>query len=146
MKRILGLMAILVIVFGFTACSKKTTDVTVIPNSDINVVQGVYYDMKQDEAKRNMDTDKEIILVDVRTPEEYAEIHIPGSILIPLDTIEAEAGNKLKDKDGTIYVYCRSGNRSTSASKILADLGYTKVYNIGGITSWPYETEKGGSK
>ncbi|MDF2533352.1 MAG: hypothetical protein K0Q65_2933, partial [Clostridia bacterium] len=41
-----------------------------------------------------------------------------------------------------IYVYCRSGNRSASASKILADLGYKNIYNIGGIATWPYETEK----
>jgi rhodanese-related sulfurtransferase len=99
--------------------------------------------MKQDEAKRNLEEDSSIILIDVRTPQEYAELHIPGSVLIPLDSIKGEAENKLVNKEDTIYVYCRSGNRSASAAKILVELGYAKVYNIGGITTWPYETEKG---
>jgi rhodanese-related sulfurtransferase len=99
--------------------------------------------MRQDEAKKNMNEDNSIILVDVRTPKEYAEVHIPGSILIPLDTISKDVEKKLANKNATIYVYCRSGGRSASALKILTALGYTKVYNIGGIATWPYETEKG---
>jgi rhodanese-related sulfurtransferase len=49
----------------------------------------------------------------------------------------------LTDKEKVIFVYCRSGNRSTTASNILAELGYTKVYNLGGINDWPYEVESG---
>jgi phage shock protein E len=109
-------------------------------------IQGGYYKMNQNEANRNMKEDKSIVLVDVRTPQEYAELHIPGSILIPLDTLKTEAEKKLMDKKAIIYLYCRSGNRSASAAKTLVELGYSKVYNIGGISSWPFETEKGGSK
>jgi phage shock protein E len=124
------------------------TSVVVSNKQGINNVsiQGGYYEMNQNEANRNMKEDKSIVLVDVRTPQEYAELHIPGSILIPLDTLKTEAEKKLMDKKAIIYLYCRSGNRSASAAKTLVELGYSKVYNIGGISSWPFETEKGGSK
>jgi phage shock protein E len=124
------------------------TSVVVSNKQGINNVsiQGGYYEMNQNEANRNMKEDKSIVLVDVRTPQEYAELHIPGSILIPLDTVRKEAEKKLMDKKAIIYLYCRSGNRSASAAKTLVELGYSKVYNIGGISSWPFETEKGGSK
>lgn len=144
MKRNFVLMIILVILSSFTGCSGKAAVVSDKQNTDEISILGGYFYLKQDEVNLNMKEDKNIVLVDVRTPEEYADVHIPGSILIPLDTIKREANKKLTDKEATIYVYCRSGNRSDSAAKILAELGYTKVYNIGGITSWPYETEKGG--
>lgn len=99
--------------------------------------------LSQADAKKRMDQDKEIILVDVRTPQEHKEVHIPNSLLLPLDTIKKDAEKKLQNKDATIFVYCRSGSRSASASNLLADMGYSNIYNIGGIMSWPYETEKG---
>lgn len=95
------------------------------------------------EAKRRLDSEKGIILLDVRTKQEYGEKHIPKSILIPVDILEKEAKNKLKQKDAVIFVYCRSGNRSSRAVKILKDLGYTNVFNLGGISGWPYETVAG---
>lgn len=99
--------------------------------------------LSQEEAKKKLDEDKEIILLDVRTPQEYKEKHIPNSILLPLDTIKRDSEKKLTNKEATIFVYCRSGGRSATAAATLASLGYTNVYNIGGIISWPYETEKG---
>jgi phage shock protein E len=99
--------------------------------------------MRQDEAKRNLDMDKSIVLVDVRTAQEYSDAHIPGSVLIPLQTINKEAEKLLANKDATIYVYCQSGSRSASATKIFNILGYTNVFNIGGISTWPFEKVKG---
>lgn len=145
MKRIFILIVLSVILISFSGCNGKTAVASDIQNNDEISTQGGYFYLKQDEANQNMKEDKNIVLVDVRMPEEYADAHIPGSILIPLDTIKKQAEIKLTDKEATIYVYCRSGNRSDSAAKILVELGYTKVYNIGGIASWPYETEKGGS-
>lgn len=95
------------------------------------------------EAKRRLDSEKGIILLDVRTKQEYAEKHIPKSILIPVDILEKEAKDKLRQKDSVIFVYCRSGGRSSRAVKILKDLGYTNVLNLGGITGWPYDTVAG---
>ncbi len=95
------------------------------------------------EAKKRLDSEKGIILLDVRTKQEYAEKHIPKSVLIPVDSLEKEAKNKLAQKNAVIFVHCRSGNRSSRAVKILKNLGYTNVYNLGGILGWPYETVSG---
>jgi rhodanese-related sulfurtransferase len=88
-------------------------------------------------AKEMMDT-QEVIIVDVRTQAEYDEGFIPNAILIPNESIDGEP-MELVDKDATILVYCRSGNRSAQAAKKLVDLGYTNVYDFGGIIDWPYE-------
>lgn len=96
-----------------------------------------------EEAQKRLKSGEDIILLDVRTQGEYEEKHIPGSTLIPLDALKKRAGAELPDKDKVVFVYCRSGNRSTAASNILAELGYKKVYNLGGITDWPYEVESG---
>jgi rhodanese-related sulfurtransferase len=143
MKRIFVIVMITVALLSISSCNGKAAVISDNQNNDKISNQGGYFNMKQDEAKRNLEEDSSIILIDVRTPQEYAEMHIPGSVLIPLDSIKGEAENKLANKEDTIYVYCRSGNRSASAAKILVELGYAKVYNIGGITTWPYETEKG---
>ena len=95
------------------------------------------------EAKKRLDMEKEIILLDVRTQEEYVENHIPRSTLIPLNVLAKEASNKLPDKQATIFVYCRIGNRSRAAVKILLKQGYTNVFDLGGIMRWPYKTVSG---
>ncbi|MFZ7101091.1 MAG: rhodanese-like domain-containing protein [Peptococcaceae bacterium] len=102
-----------------------------------------YQNIEPKIAYEKLQKEKDIVLLDVRTPEEYHEKHIPGSILIPLDLLKEQAEQQIKDKDGVIFVYCRSGNRSAKAAELLANLGYTKVYNLGGINNWPYETESG---
>lgn len=84
----------------------------------------VFNSITHDEAKKRLRNEKDIILLDVRTQDEYDSGHIKDSILIPVDKLKKEAENNLKDKDATIFVYCRSGNRSTTAAKILVDLGY----------------------
>lgn len=96
-----------------------------------------------EEAKKRLDSGESIVLLDVRTEEEYLEKHIPGSLLIPLSELEKDIESKLPDKNATLFVYCRSGNRSATASKILVELGYTNVYDLGGIMDWPYDTESG---
>ncbi|OIO70214.1 MAG: rhodanese-like domain-containing protein [Zetaproteobacteria bacterium CG12_big_fil_rev_8_21_14_0_65_55_1124] len=75
------------------------------------------------------------ILLDVRTPEEYAEGHIQGAILIPLQVLAERLAEVPKDKQ--VYVYCHSGRRSAMASKLLTEHGYTRIENVmGGITAW----------
>jgi rhodanese-related sulfurtransferase len=82
----------------------------------------------------------EVVVLDVRTKEEYDEGHIDEAILIPDNQIESMAPSILLDKNATILVYCRTGKRSAEASKSLIALGYKKVYDFGGILDWPYET------
>jgi len=94
-------------------------------------------------AKKRLEVEKGIVLLDVRTVAENAEKRIPGSVLIPVEVISTQAPEKLKDKDVAIFVYCRSGNRSTIAAQALANMSYTNVYNLGGINNWPYQTESG---
>lgn len=95
------------------------------------------------EAKKRLEDEKGIILLDVRSKEEYLEKHIANSTLIPVDVLQNEAGRKLSDKNAEIFVYCRSGSRSATAVNLLVKLGYTNVRNLGGIMIWPYETVSG---
>ena len=81
------------------------------------------------------------VLLDVRTPQEYAEGHIPGSINIPLQSID-EAEAELENKDTELFVYCHSGARSSQAVALLEEMGYTKVNNIGGIAGYKGEVER----
>jgi len=92
------------------------------------------------EAKTMLDNDDSIILLDVRTQSEYDTEHIAGATLLPLDQISANASDVIPDKNATYIVYCRSGNRSNQASQILVDLGYSSIYDMGGIINWPYDT------
>ena len=94
------------------------------------------------EAVQMMEEKDGYIILDVRTYEEYDEGHIPNAINIPVDSINEDNIKALNDKDQLILVYCRSGNRSKTASKKLVELGYKNVVDFGGIISWTGEIEK----
>ena len=79
------------------------------------------------------------ILLDVRTQPEYDNERIPGAVLIPHTEIDLRAGTELPNKDQVIFVYCQAGIRSEIAARALVDLGYSNVYDFGGINDWPYE-------
>lgn len=102
----------------------------------------MYNKITAEEAKKMIDT-QEVIILDVRTQEEFKEKHIEGALLIPDYELANVAKSKLPDKNKKILVYCRSGNRSKSAARLLIDMGYTDVYDFGGIINWPYETVQG---
>ena len=124
-RRLLLLFSLLLLLAG---CSGNTADSS-------------YQQITQEEAKEMMDT-QNVVILDVREQNEYDGGHIPGAVLLPVGTIdEAAAAEVIPDKDSTVLVYCRSGNRSKTASSKLAELGYTNIYEFGGINTWPYETE-----
>ncbi len=130
MKRILPLFLLLLLLL--TGCGGTTSNTS--PESS-------YQQISQEEAKEMMDT-QDVIILDVREQDEYDSGHIPGAILLPVGTIDEEtAAEVIPEKDSTVLVYCRSGNRSKTASSALAELGYTNIYEFGGINTWPYETE-----
>ena len=102
-----------------------------------------YRQVSMDEAIAMMAEENDYIILDVRTPEEFAEKHIPDAINIPNETIGTEEIPELPDKEQLILVYCRSGNRSKQASDKLVGLGYTNIVEFGGINDWPGETVSG---
>lgn len=127
MKRMLPLLISLLLLL--TGCGGNSADVS-------------YQQITQEEAKEMMDS-QEVIILDVREQGEYDSGHIPGAVLLPVGTIdETTAAEVIPEKDSTVLVYCRSGNRSKTASSTLAELGYTNIYEFGGINTWPYETEQ----
>ena len=80
------------------------------------------------------------VLLDVRTPQEYREGHIPGSKNVPLQTID-KVDAVVENKDTALYVYCHSGARSRQAVSYLQHMGYTNVNNIGGIAAYRGKVE-----
>ena len=96
-------------------------------------------DLTAEEAKERMEENPNVILLDVRTQEEFDEGHIPGAVCLPNEFITAEMPFPF-EKDAEILVYCRSGRRSAEAASKLRSMGFTKVFDFGGILDWPYET------
>lgn len=99
-----------------------------------------YRQITQDEALQMMEEQTGYLIVDVRRPDEFARRHIPGAINVPDETIGSEMPEALPDREQVLLLYCRSGNRSKQAARKLADMGYTNVYEFGGINTWPGET------
>lgn len=102
---------------------------------------GTYKKISATEAKALIDGGN-VIILDVRTQEEFNQGHIKDATLLPVDDIGAKAATILPDKDAKILVYCRSGNRSATAAKELIAMGYTDVLDFGGINAWTYGTTK----
>lgn len=126
MKKILLLLLLVTSVFMLSSCQPHNEE---------------YQKITPQEAKSIIDNEKNYIILDVRTQEEYSSGHIKNAILIPNEDIYYKAEQILKDKDQLILVYCRSGRRSKEAAVKLIDLGYTNVLDFGGIIDWPYEIE-----
>lgn len=98
-----------------------------------------YKTISSSDAYEIMNTRSDIVIIDVRSESEFESGHINNAINVPLDTISNDIINVVDDKDKTILVYCKSGNRSKTASEKLVSLGYTNVNNFGGIDNWNYE-------
>ena len=137
MKRKLIVPAVLLIVLAvaLTGCAPAGPE----GNGDAPEVTNI----TAQEGLQMMEDNPDIILLDVRTEGEYKAEHIPGATLLPVDNLTEQAAEVIPDKDAVYIVYCRSGNRSATSALMLIDLGYTKVYDMGGIIDWPYATESG---
>ena len=99
-----------------------------------------YTQITMDKAVEMMESESNYIILDVRTFEEYNERHIPGAICVPNESIGTEPIEELPQKDQLILVYCRSGRRSKEASEKLVAMGYSNIYEFGGILDWTGET------
>jgi len=135
---------IFIMIICLTGCSGtvSTSSATSITTQE-QILQ--YKQISQDEAKEMMARDDGHVIVDVRRKDEYDAGHIPGAILIPNEDIDKTRPKELPDLDQIILVYCRSGRRSKEASEKLSKMGYTKIYEFGGIITWNGETTKNDS-
>lgn len=105
---------------------------------------GFFDFLKQPDIDQGLETCRATpgaVLLDVRTPEEYAEGHIPGGRNVPLQRLDA-VESAVKSKDTPLFVYCLSGARSRQAVSMLRSRGYTNVQNIGGISAYSGKVEK----
>lgn len=134
MRRYVWIFMLAFMVTCFVGCEEKNTSVS-------TESQNSYIQIQMDEAIMMMEEETDYIILDVRTPEEFAEKHISGAVNVPNESIGTEEIKELPNKDQLILVYCRSGNRSKQASEKLVALGYTNVYEFGGINDWPGEVE-----
>ncbi len=133
MKKVKGLIIMLLIslsLFGMTACNGE------------NGKSSTYEQITAEQAKTIMDTEKDYVIIDVRTVEEYEEGFIKDAICFPHEDVAEKAHVVLPDKEQLILVYCRSGRRSKIASEELVNLGYINVKEFGGIIDWPYDIVK----
>lgn len=136
MKQLFLLAA--VICFGvailkfYTARNAMTATARTKPND-------AYLTLTPEAAKTRLDSGTDVILLDVRTQEEYDGGHIPGAVCFPNEDIQPDLPLPF-EKDAEILVYCRSGRRSAEAADKLASMGFTNVADFGGIQNWPYET------
>ena len=128
-RRIISIIAALVFLVAISGCSAEEKG-------------SVYMNINAEKAKEMMDGLEKFVLLDARSEEEFSEGHIPGAIVIPHDEIEERAEAEIPEKDVPVFVYCRSGRRSKIAAEALVSLGYSEVYEFGGIIDWPYEIEQ----
>ncbi len=104
--------------------------------SETDAQDAQYSQISQEEAVKMMDEVSGYLIVDVRRPDEYAGGHIPGAVNVPNEDILDEMPAALPDKDQILFIYCRTGRRSKEAAEKLAGMGYTNVYEFGGIEDW----------
>lgn len=133
---------LLTMVILLSGCAKKEQIKDIegenkTPNDTTGVIN-----ISAEKAKEIIDTEEDEIVLDVRTEEEYNEGHIKGAVLLPDNEIKEKVEAVIPDKSKSVLVYCRSGRRSAAAAKELIDMGYTNVFDFGGIMDWNYEIVK----
>ncbi|MEZ4627618.1 MAG: rhodanese-like domain-containing protein [Eubacteriales bacterium] len=136
MKKLFVALSLALALITFAACAAPAAlpaEPTAAP------AKAEYRKISAADAKARMDSGDAIIVLDVRTKEEFDTGHIPGAVLLPNETIIDTQPDLLPDLDAEILIYCRSGNRSAQAANKLIAMGYTSVYDFGGIIDWPYD-------
>ena len=128
---ILFLMMLTLSMCFLTGCRKTDSS-----NQSDEASANSYVQISSEDAMAIMESEDGYIILDVRTPEEYKEGHIPNAVNVDVETIGNDLPSELPDLDQLIMVYCRSGNRSKQASEKLVNLGYTNIVEFGGIIDW----------
>ena len=132
-----------ILLFALLAGSLTLLSGCALSKTKADTAEDAYQKISAEEAYEMM-ASQEVVVVDVRTREEYDGGHIENAVLAPNESIGSEMPEALPDKEATLLVYCRSGRRSKDAAQKLLALGYQSVYDFGGVIDWPYELVKEG--
>lgn len=124
MKKIIILLVMILILV--TGCGTVKEERKMISYEDVNGIIENYENLEN------------VYIIDVREEEEFESGHLINSYNIPLSRLD-DIENENISKDSKIIIYCRSGNRSKTAQERLNSMGYTNVYDMGGIVNWPYD-------
>lgn len=134
MRKILALLLLFLTAFTIAGCSGDP--------ADERKEQAKYRRITAEEAQVLMEREQDCLILDVRSPEEYAEGHIPHAINIPIERIGDVPPKELPDRNQTIFVYCSKGVRSMNVSNRLAHMGYKNIVEMGGLQDWNGELVK----
>lgn len=119
---------LIVVLFCVTGCGSVKEERKIISYDDVNTIIDDYNELEN------------VYIIDVREEDEYDDGHLINAYNIPLSRLDSIKNENISI-DSKIIVYCRSGNRSKSAQDMLNEMGYTNVYDMGGIMNWPYDVE-----
>ena len=134
MRKFVAVLLLIVMASAVTGCGGDT--------ADDRKEQAKYQRITDDEAQVLMEREQDYLILDVRSPEEFAEGHIPHAINIPMDRIGEEPPQELPDRNQMIFVYCVKGIRSMNVANRLAHMGYKNIIEMGGIQDWHGEIVK----
>lgn len=153
-KHIMALLGAALMAAALTACARESGEVPSAPQAPASATDAgesadgaapaaEYHKITAEEAKERLDANSDAVIVDVRTPEEHAAEPDRRLDQRPERVDRRRAARAAADLDAEILVHCRTGVRSRQAAEKLVALGYTNVYDFGGIVDWPYGTVTG---
>ena len=134
MRKFLALVLLLTTAAALIGCGENSVE--------DRKEQAKYRRITPDEAQVLMKQEQDYLILDVRSPEEYAAGHIPHAINIPMEQFGEDPPKELPDRNQMIFVYCVKGIRSMNIANRLAHMGYKNIVEIGGIQDWHGEIEK----
>lgn len=135
MRKLIVFVMMTVFVLAATACSS-------INVSDVGTpVKDQEYKLISADEALELIGQEHVRLIDVRNPDELVDGYIAGMVNIRLNDLDAEIEQEVPDKDDVIIVYCASGKRSAKSARMLSNAGYSNVFDLGGLDSWPYDIQ-----
>ncbi|WP_313990735.1 rhodanese-like domain-containing protein [uncultured Selenomonas sp.] len=134
MRKVLALLLFAAAALSMIGCSGE--------RPEDHKEQAKYRRITADEAQVLMQREQDYLILDVRSPQEFAEGHIPHAVNIPMDQIGDTPPKELPDRSQTIFVYCVKGIRSMNVANRLAHMGYKNIIEMGGIKDWHGEIVK----
>jgi rhodanese-related sulfurtransferase len=130
-------LAILLLIVSLIACSNKTNEQSSSSQDGIAQNSPISKDINAADAKKLMETKKDLVILDVRTAEEVSQGTIPNAKVIDIYNADFEKMVSMMDKSKPTLVYCKAGSRSKKACDAMTKLGFKELYNLeGGYDSW----------